>query len=144
MNDAELRGLADTLEASVDGEKPKSHLSLAGPGPVLWMTSDRTGLVRLAALFLRAATEPMLEGKRCSDFVVVEHDQIIKTRADQKLAALQRVDRLDGPDGLTYESQAPRWNDRLVLAGCAIISIVVLFLLTSGIALWWQILAGNQ
>ena len=143
MDDAELRQIADALDVAADEPAPKPQISQTNS--LLWVTVNRTACLRFGAAFIRAATEPIIEGDCRAKPISIDHEQVCESETDSTIGAIQRIDKLpDSPDSRAWQKPGARRNDRVALLGCAVVGFVVMFLTVSGIAMWWGIFTGKQ
>ena len=143
MDDDELLELASKLEASADIDAAQSHLTVGKPW--LWLTGNRDSLLRFAAAFLRAAAAPIPDDECRAEPTMLEHRQINDAKIDYTLGAVQRIDAFpENPDAIANRKRSAWRNDGVVVIGCALVGFVILSLLLSGLAFWWQIFTGTS
>ncbi len=135
MNDDKLIEIATSLEATVIDSK--SQIKCCKPEHCAALTANRSGFVRLAALCLRTAAEPIPEGECRSKPIEIasQHDQVVDHASDVIICFLQRMETW--PETNEYiEARKKRAlrNDRPALLACGIVGFAILFVIILGIS----------
>jgi len=141
MDDAELRIIADSLEASV-GDDAESQLTQGKP--FLWLTANRSGCIHFAISALRAATAPVPDGECRADPLLLEHKQINDAKSDYILGGIQRINEFpENQEAIAERKRKACRNDRVALLGCGFVGFVILFLVMIGVLALFGVFGGG-
>ncbi len=142
MDDEDLLEIASKLEASFDYDNAQSRLLLAKPW--MWLTGNRDSLLLFAVDFLRAAGTTIPENECRAAPVFLKHEQFCDLKTDQVHYAVQRIDQFPENNTVIAERRRRAWNNEAAsLLACGFLGFTVIFLLISGIALWWHLITGT-
>jgi hypothetical protein len=136
MDDEEIHRLADAIEATADlsGAKSKLH---QGKSPPLRITANRAGFLRLAGMFLRAATLTIPDDDCRSKSLALDErlEQVGGTQeADRFIGLLQRMETWPEPEAMIEQrKRRARANNPLPLMACALVAFVFLLFFIIGV-----------
>lgn len=135
MDNEELRRIADIIESTADLGGATSKLD-QGKSPALRLTANRAGFLRLAAMFLHAATLTIPDDDCRSKPLAVDQrlEQIGGTDADRFIAFAQRMETWPEAEAMIEQRKRRTLkNDLLPLLGCGLVAFVVLLFFMIGV-----------
>jgi hypothetical protein len=146
MDDDRIRQIIEALETSTESGNGKSRLAPCKPANIVFLTANRTGLLRLACTLLHAAVEPILSDDCRSRPVEVTDDfeQIREGPSDQSLKFVQRMETWPEPVEAIKKRSRKNWRrDRVALFGCGLVAFVLVFIFISGVIAIWTVAVGR-
>lgn len=137
----------EELERLPIEEPPRSQIETGSPADYLFITANRSGLLSWSRAFLRAALQAPAEHKvdRSPERLDFDHDQVIADKRGFALGFIEHASVVPlSPEVLTRRRRAAWRNDRYLLVGCALIGFFVMFLIVSGVMLWFGLIFGRE
>lgn len=147
MSHEVIASVLEELESLPIEEPPRSQIVTGSPADHLFIAANRDGLLSWSRAFLRAALHEPVEHSvdRKPERLDFDHDQVMGDKRAFALGFIEHASVVPLSREFLQQRQRVAWRtDRFALLGCALIGFFVMFLIISGVMLWFGLIFGRE